>query len=294
MLQTDNATAEPETNYARIARAILYLAKNFSRQPDLEEAAGAAFLSPYHFQREFSRLAGVSPKSFVAHLTLERAKILLAKGESVFGTALDVGLSGSSRLHDLSLKIEAMTPGFYAKGGLGLTIAYGFHDSLFGNALIMTTERGLCGLAFGDRGEEEAQLADMRSRWPKAAFVADQAATSSYAARIFRSNAANKTPLPIQLFGTPWQIKVWQALLAIPEGKITTYRQIAEQVCNARAARAVGASVGRNPIALLIPCHRVLASNGALAGYHWGESRKRAMLALEAARSEPLLYSASA
>jgi len=286
MLQTvDGVRDEQSANYARIARAIRYLAENYSRQPDLEQAARAASLSPYHFQREFSRLAGVSPKSFVAHLTLERAKTMLANGASVMGAALDVGLSGSSRLHDLLLKAEAMTPGLYAKGGLGLTIAHGFHGSLFGNALIMTTGHGLCGLSFGDPGEEEAQLADMQSRWPKAEFVADQSTTGIYAARIFHVSGASKDRLPIQLFGTPWQIKVWQALLAIPEGKVSSYRQIAEHVCDARAARAVGASVGRNPIALIIPCHRVLASNGALTGYHWGEARKRAMLALEAART---------
>jgi AraC family transcriptional regulator of adaptative response/methylated-DNA-[protein]-cysteine methyltransferase len=164
-----------------------------------------------------------------------------------------------------------------------LRIAYGFHASLFGEALIMATERGLCGLAFGNAGEEDSLLGDMRSRWPKAQFVADETVTASYAARIFNPEAST-SDLPIQLFGTPWQIKVWQALLAIPEGKVTSYRAIAERVCDFRAARAAGAAIGRNPISLIIPCHRVLGSNGALTGYHWGESRKRAMLALEAAR----------
>jgi len=276
---------EKSANYAAIARAIRYLAENFASQPSLEEAARAAQLSLYHFQREFTRLAGVSPKSFVGHLTLERAKTGLAHGASVLDAALDAGLSGPSRLHDLCLKVEAMTPGAYAKGGAGLTISYGFHPSLFGTALIMATERGLCGLAFGDEGGEEAQLADMRARWPEAQFVRDESATVSFAARIF-GHAPRRGDLPIQLFGTPWQIKVWQALLAIPEGTVTTYRSVAERVCDFRAARAAGAAIGRNPIALLIPCHRVLASNGALTGYHWGESRKRAMLALEAARAD--------
>ena len=197
--------------------------------------------------------------------------------------ALGAGLSGPSRLHDLCLKVEAMTPGDYAKGGAGLSIAYGFHSTLFGQALVMTTARGLCGLAFGDADEEEAMLADMRARWPNAQFHRDDRATSFYAERIFQP-AHRSADLPIQLFGTPWQIKVWQALLAIPEGGLATYRRIAETVCTARASRAVGAAVGRNPISLLIPCHRVLASNGALTGYHWGVGRKRAMLALEAAR----------
>ena len=284
MLQRAKPTLIPDTaNSDRITRAIAYLAKEFATQPSLEDAARVAGLSPYHFQREFTRLAGVSPKSFVAHLTLEHAKAELAKGASVMGAALDAGLSGSSRLHDLCLKVEAMTPGAYAKGGAGLRIAYGFHASLFGEALIMATELGLCGLAFGSAGEEDSLLADMRPRWPKAQFVADETTTASYAARIFNPEAGT-SDLPIQLFGTPWQIKVWQALLAIPEGKVTSYRAIAERVCDFRAARAAGAAIGRNPISLIIPCHRVLGSNGALTGYHWGESRKRAMLALEAAR----------
>jgi AraC family transcriptional regulator of adaptative response/methylated-DNA-[protein]-cysteine methyltransferase len=284
-----NPVAGKSGNYPRIARAILYLAENFSRQPTLEQAAAVACLSPFHFQREFSRLAGVSPKSFVEHLTLERAKTMLARGSSVMAAALDAGLSGPSRLHDLCLKVEAMTPGCYAKGGAGLRIAYGFHASLFGTALIMATDRGLCGLAFGGENEKDAQLADLSARWPKASFVADGDAAASYAERIFGpASLTRRTELPIQLFGTPWQLKVWQALLAIPEGKVTSYAAVAERVCSLRAARAAGAAIGRNPIALIIPCHRVLASNGALTGYHWGEVRKRAMLALEAAQSEML------
>jgi AraC family transcriptional regulator of adaptative response/methylated-DNA-[protein]-cysteine methyltransferase len=279
--------------YARIARAIEYLSENYASQPSLEEAARVACLSPFHFQREFSELAGISPKSFVAALTLDEAKTRLGKGARVLDAALDAGLSGPSRLHDLCIKIEAMTPGDYAKGGVGLSIVYGFHASLFGLALIMATTRGLCGLAFGD--DEESMLADMRSRWPKAHFVQDGRATSAYAERIFQhfppptragargGGQGKKVALPIQLFGTPWQIKVWQALLAIPTGSVTTYRSVAETVCTARASRAVGAAVGRNPISLLIPCHRVLASSGALTGYHWGVNRKRAMLAFEAA-----------
>jgi AraC family transcriptional regulator, regulatory protein of adaptative response / methylated-DNA-[protein]-cysteine methyltransferase len=285
MLQTLTSTPAPShANFDRIARAIAYLARDYAAQPSLDEAARVAGLSPFHFQREFSALAGVSPKAFVAHLTLEHAKAELAKGATVMGAAYDAGLSGSSRLHDLCLKVEAMTPGAYAKGGDGLRIAYGFHPSLFGTALVMTTGRGLCGLAFGNDGEEQALLKDMRARWPKAVFAEDAAETGDYAARIF-AGTHEKSALPIQLFGTPWQIKVWQALLAIPEGAVTTYRAIAMQVCDHRAARAAGAAIGRNPISLLIPCHRVLASNGALTGYHWGIERKRAMLALEAARA---------
>jgi AraC family transcriptional regulator of adaptative response/methylated-DNA-[protein]-cysteine methyltransferase len=273
-----------DTGNDRIARAIAYLAEEFASQPSLDEAARVAGISPFHFQREFSKWAGVSPKSFVAHLTLEHAKAQLANGASVLEAALDSGLSGPSRLHDLCLKVETMTPGTYAKGGAGLEIGYGFHGSLFGTALLMATERGLCGLGFGDSHEENDMLCDMRARWPNARFIANEAATAHYAARIFNP-PSGRTELPVQLFGTPWQIKVWQALIAIPEGKVTSYRAIASQVCDFRAARAAGAAIGRNPISLLIPCHRVLATNGALTGYHWGESRKRAMLALEAARA---------
>jgi AraC family transcriptional regulator of adaptative response/methylated-DNA-[protein]-cysteine methyltransferase len=289
MLQTLNIR-EHDANHTSIARALRYLAENYLDQPDLAEAAKTAGLSPSHFQREFSRLAGVSPKSFVAALTLEHAKIMLDKGASVFDAALDAGLSGPSRLYDLVLKVEAMTPGDYAKGGAGLNIAYGFWHTLFGRALLTATERGLCGLAFGDEDEEAVLHADMRARWPHARFVLDDNMIAPYAAQIFRttsdSGGSNRAELPIQLFGTPWQIKVWQALLAIPEGRLTSYRQIAERVCTARASRAAGAAIGRNPIALLIPCHRVIASSGALTGYRWGVDRKRAMLALESARAE--------
>jgi AraC family transcriptional regulator of adaptative response/methylated-DNA-[protein]-cysteine methyltransferase len=270
---------ESENRYARVARAIRFLAEHHAGQPRLEEAAAVAGLSPFHFQREFARLAGVSPKNFVAHLTLEQAKRALEGGASVLDASLQSGLSGPSRLHDLALKIEQMTPGEYARRGAGLAIAYGFHDSLFGRALIAATPRGLCGLGFGE--DDNAMLADMTARWPAADFRHDRAATQAYADRIF---AKGRGEIPVQLFGTPWQIKVWQALMAIPAGTVTSYRAIARQVCTERASRAVGAAIGRNPISLLIPCHRVLASNGALTGYHWGLTRKRAMLAYEAAR----------
>ncbi len=267
-----------------MARAIRYLSEHYLDQPRLDEAAAAAGLSPYHFQRMFTRYVGVSPKHFVGHLTLEHAKTDLARGASVLDAALEAGLSGPSRLHDLTLKIEAMTPGDYARGGAGLTIAYGFCDCPFGVALVMATERGVCGLGFADEGEENAMLADMRSRWPRARFVEDRARIAPVAHRIFGDDAA-APPLGLHLLGTPWQIKVWQALLAIPSGKVTSYRAIAEKLSAPTAARAVGTAVGRNPISLLIPCHRVLGSDGALHGYHWGLTRKRSMLAVEAARS---------
>lgn len=278
---------DPESgpDYRRMARAIRFLAENYQDQPRLDEAAASAGLSPFHFQRLFTRYVGVSPKSFVGHLTLEQAKADLAAGASVLDAALDAGLSGPSRLHDLALKIEAMTPGDYAKGGAGLTITYGFHPCPFGIALVMATPRGLCGLGFGDEGEEKAMLADMQSRWPRAHFVEDDAATAAMARRVFAATGSD-APLGLHLLGTPWQIKVWQALLAIPSGKVTTYGSIARKLDAPRASRAVGTAVGRNPISLLIPCHRVLGSDGALHGYHWGLVRKRAMLAVEACRAE--------
>ncbi len=264
-----------------MARAIAYLAENFAAQPSLEDAARASGISPFHFQRLFTRHTGVSPKNFVAHLTLERAKESLRLGETVSSAAWQAGLSGASRLHDLSLKVEAMTPGEYAKGGEGLILAYGFAPSLFGTSLLMATERGLCGLAFGD--DEDAMLADMVSRWPRAKFVRDDAKLAPYADKIF---SGAKGALPIQLFGTPWQIKVWDVLLRIPEGKVVSYSDIAHSLRAAKASRAVGTAVGRNPISLLIPCHRVLSSTGAITGYHWGTTRKRAMLAWEAAKHD--------
>jgi AraC family transcriptional regulator of adaptative response/methylated-DNA-[protein]-cysteine methyltransferase len=276
---------DPEAGsaYRSMGRAIRYLAENYASQPSLDEAAGAVGLSPFHFQRLFTRYVGVSPKNFVGHLTLGRAKAELAGGASVLDAALEAGLSGPSRLHDLCLKIEAMTPGDYAKGGAGLEIEYGFHDCPFGGALAMATDKGLCGLAFGDDGEETAMLADMKSRWPKAAYRENDVRIGSMIEQIF--DPQHGGDLGLHLLGTPWQIKVWQALLAIPSGKVSTYRAIAQNVSSAKSARAVGTAVGRNPISWLIPCHRVLGSDGALHGYHWGLTRKRAMLAVEAARA---------
>lgn len=272
---------ETGTHFRRIARAVCYLSEHYREQPRLEEAAAVAALSPHHFQRLFARYVGISPKAFVGALTLDHAKAELAKGASVLGAALDAGLSGSSRLHDLCLKIEAMTPGEYARAGEGLSIAYGFHDCPFGVALLMATANGVCGLAFGDEGQEQPILTDMMARWPKARFREDTARTGEMASRIFQTGG----DIALHLMGTPWQTKVWQALLSIPPGKLASYGDIAWQVGHQGAARAVGAAVGRNPIAWIIPCHRVLASDGRLHGYHWGAVRKRAMLAVEAAKA---------
>jgi AraC family transcriptional regulator of adaptative response/methylated-DNA-[protein]-cysteine methyltransferase len=278
-MQTIETSSGP--HHRRIARAIRFLSDHYLEQPRLEDAAAAAALSPYHFQRIFTRYVGISPKAFVGALTLDHAKADLLEGASVLDAALDAGLSGPSRLHDLSLKIEAMTPGEYARGGAGIIIDYGFHDCPFGIALLMATEKGLCGLAFGDEGQDQSILADMKRRWPKARYRENPRRTSSMAKQIFEHGGE----VPLHLMGTPWQTKVWQALLAIPAGKFASYRGVAQSVGNAGGSRAVGAAVGRNPISWLIPCHRVLASDGTLHGYHWGLPRKRAMLAVEAARA---------
>lgn len=275
---------ENDANWRRMGRAIHFLSARYLSQPSLEDAAAAVSLSPFHFQRLFTRYVGVSPKNFVGHLTLGHAKADLSRGKSLLDTALDAGLSGPSRLHDLCLKIEAMTPGEYAKGGAGVDIDYGFHPCPFGIALVMATRKGVCGLAFGDEGEEKKIFADMRARWPKANYRQAPERTAEIARQVFDAKS-DGGDLPLHLLGTPFQVKVWEALLAIPEGRVSTYRAIAGQVGNVSASRAVGTAVGRNPIALLIPCHRVLGSDGALHGYHWGLERKRAMLAVEAARA---------
>lgn len=269
--------------WRRIGQAILYLSRHYRSQPSLDEVAAVIGLSPFHFQREFTRFTGISPKRFAGFLTLAHAKKELAAGASVLAAALEAGLSGPSRLHDLCLKIEAMTPGDYAKAGAGVAIEYGFHPGPFGLALVLATGKGVCGLAFGDDGEEKKMLADMKARWPKAAYRENHDRGGDIIRRIFAPSPQGD--ISLHLMGTPWQIKVWEALLAIPPGKIVSYRDVAEKVASPSAARAAGAAIGRNPISWIIPCHRVLAASGALTGYHWGMERKRAMLALEAAQS---------
>ena len=271
-------------DYRRMARAIRFLTEHYAEQPRLEDAAGTAGLSPFHFQRIFTRYVGVSPKAFVGHLTLVHAKSELASGASVLDAALDSGLSGPSRLHDLCLKIEAMTPGEYARGGKDVSIEYGYHDCPFGVVLIMATAKGVCGLAFGDEGDEPEMVRDMQSRWPKANYRENTRRTGEIANRIFGGEKRTRE-LTLHLMGSKWQVQVWKALLTIPAGKVSSYGAVARSISAPRASRAVGAAVGRNPVAYLIPCHRVLGSDGSLTGYHWGMVRKRAMLAVEAARA---------
>ncbi|MFP5478442.1 MAG: methylated-DNA--[protein]-cysteine S-methyltransferase [Alphaproteobacteria bacterium] len=246
----------------------------------LEDLARRMNMSPAHFQRVFSQWVGVSPKRYQQYLTLTHARRLLAERHTLLGTALETGLSGTGRLHDLFLTWEAMSPGDYARGGAGLTLRWGWFDSPFGPALAMATDKGICGLGFADAPGDTAALEDLTRRWPMAAYVEDPDAIRPLAEAAFDGRATR-----LHLLGAPFQIKVWEALLAIPSGHVTTYADIATAIGHPQAHRAVGTAVGRNPISFLIPCHRALRRDGGLGGYHWGLPRKRAMLAWEAART---------
>ncbi|HKY85333.1 MAG TPA: methylated-DNA--[protein]-cysteine S-methyltransferase, partial [Pseudorhodoplanes sp.] len=229
--------------------------------------------------------AGLTPKAFLQALTLDHARKLLRDSASVLDASYEVGLSGPGRLHDLFVTHEAMSPGEWKSGGEGLTIRYGFHPSPFGLALIMATDRGLAGLAFGDEGEEKKALADMTSRWPKANYVEDRESTAAIAQRVFDPKQWRaERPLRVILIGTDFQVRIWETLLSIPLGRAVTYSGIACKIQKPNASRAVGAAVGRNPISFVVPCHRVVGKSGELTGYHWGITRKRAMLGWEAGK----------
>jgi AraC family transcriptional regulator, regulatory protein of adaptative response / methylated-DNA-[protein]-cysteine methyltransferase len=247
----------------------------------LDDLAARMSMSPAHFQRLFSQWVGISPKRYQQYLTLGHARQLLADRHTVLSAAQTVGLSGGGRLHDLFLTWEAMTPGDHARGGAGLEIGWGWFDSPFGPALVMATDRGICGLGFADAPGDAAALEDMTRRWPKARFLQDAARLQPMVGAIFGQGRETR----LHLIGGPFQIKVWEALLAIPSGHVTTYADIAGAIGHPSAHRAVGTAVGRNPVSFLIPCHRALRRDGGLGGYHWGLPRKRAMLAWEAART---------
>lgn len=272
---------EDSYHYGVVRRAIEVIDAAGGPVP-LERLAADMQMSPAHFQRVFSTWAGVSPKKLQEYLTLGHAKALLAGRMTTLETAGAVGLSGGGRLHDLFLRWEAMRPGEYAKGGAGLEIGFGFAPSPFGEALVMATDRGICGLAFVDEVGRDAALADMQSRWPAATYRRDDGRAAGLAAQVFTPGGDAR----LVLIGAPFQIKVWEALMQVPSGQVTTYGDIADQVCSAKAARAVGTAVGRNPISWLIPCHRALRKTGGLGGYHWGLPIKRAMLAWESAQSD--------
>ncbi len=270
-------------DYEMVRQSLAFLTENWRDQPSLEELAERSRVSPQHLQRLFTRWAGLSPKAFLQALTIDHARELLRDSASVLDTAYEVGLSGPGRLHDLFVTHEGMSPGFYKAKGRGLVITYGFHDCPFGQALIMATDMGLCGLAFADQGQEKAALADMMRRWPEADYVEDSQATAAYAQRIFETGNWNPDqPLRVVFIGSDFEIRVWETLLRIPLGKASTYSAIAAHVGKPSAARAVGTAVGKNPISFVVPCHRVLGKSGGLCGYHWGLTRKRAILGWEA------------
>ena len=274
---------DPAGDYDIVRRAIAHIRENWREQPAIETIAEAAGVTPTELHHLFRRWAGLSPKAFLQALTLDRARALLRQSASVLDVAFEVGLSGPGRLHDLFVTHEAMSSGEWKSGGEGLTLHYGFHSSPFGAALVMATRRGLAGVAFADAGEERSAFADMQRRWPKASYVEDAAGTALLARRIFDPKLWRaEAPLQVVLIGTDFEVRVWEALLKVPMGRLTTYSDLAAKVCSAKAARAVGAAVGKNPIAFVVPCHRVVGRSGSLTGYHWGLTRKRAMLGWEA------------
>jgi len=270
-------------DYDSVRRAIAFISEHWRQQPTVEAVADAAGCTPDELHHLFRRWAGLTPKGFMQALTLDHAKGLLRGSASVLDAALDSGLSGPGRLHDLFVTHEAMSPGEWKVGGAGMTMRYGFHACPFGTALVIATNRGLAGLAFADPGDEATALADMRSRWPNATYVEDVGGTAALAQRIFDTKLWRPDqPLRVVLIGTDFEVRVWETLLRIPMGRAVCYSDIAQKIQSPKASRAVGAAVGKNPISFVVPCHRALGKNGTLTGYHWGITRKQAMIGWEA------------
>ena len=271
------------SDYAAVKRAIEFISTRWREQPSIEAVADHVGLSPSHFQHLFRRWAGLTPKAFLQAITIERARELLRDSASVLDAAYDVGLSGPSRLHDLFVTHEALTPGDYRRDDL--VLRYGFHGSPFGEAIVVAALRGLVGVGFVDAGDRASALFDMTRRWPRAQFVEDREATAPYAARAFNPALWRPDrPLRLVMIGTDFEVRVWETLLNVPMGRATTYSDIARKLGKPKAARAVGAAVGKNPISFVVPCHRVLGRSGALTGYHWGLARKQAIIGWEAGR----------
>lgn len=273
-------------HYNVMRRAIDAIDAADSQPMSLDQLAASLNMSPAHFQRLFSKWVGVSPKRYQQYLTLDHARSLLSQRFTMLDAANTLGLSGTGRLHDLFLKWEAMTPGEFARGGDGMAIFWGWFESPFGPAIVMGTQRGICSIGFAAETGEETAMSDLISRWPKADFIEDPMMLRPWVLQAFGASGTLTDKMPLFLIGAPFQIKVWEALLAIPSGHVTTYSEIANAIGHPKAARAVGSAVGRNPISWLIPCHRALRKSGGLGGYHWGLPVKRAMLAYEAARAD--------
>lgn len=270
-------------DYATVRRVIEIISSEWRDQPLLEDLARAVGMPAVQLQKVFTRWAGLSPKAFLQAVTLDHARRLLAEDVPILDASFELGLSGPARLHDLFVTHEAMSPGVWKAKGGGLEMRWGFHDSPFGRALVLATDRGMAGMAFCDPGGEAEALADMRGRWPNARYVEDAAATAPYASRAFDpARWRPEEPLRVVLIGTDFEIRVWEGLLKIPVGKATTYSRLAGSLGRPDAPRAVGRAVGRNPVSFVVPCHRVVGKSGDLTGYHWGITRKRAMLGWEA------------
>lgn len=277
------------SDYIRIEKAMTYMSEHLPSQPTLEEVAAHVHLSPFHFHRMFCKWAGTTPKRFLQALTLERSKRMLKEENSLMDISLSMGLSGGSRLYDHFVKLEAVTPGEYRNGGQGVTIQYGINETPFGKIFVAITPRGVCRVEFlGSRAADEI-LADLRKDWPKGSLVSNDNATNYVANVLFsRLKDGQSNPLSLHVMGTNFQVAVWRALLRIPTGKLASYSQIANALGYPKASRAVGNAVGSNPVAMLIPCHRVIQKSGALGGYRWGSTKKEMIQAWELLHEEPI------
>jgi len=274
---------QKQYNYDRIAEAIHYLTENFKEQPSLNDIAQKLHLSPFHFQRLFTEWAGVSPKKFLQYLTIDYAKALLKSDKvSLFDASIETGLSGTGRLHDLFMHIEGMTPGEFKNGGENLRIHYSFAETPFGDVLIASTEKGICHMAFAE--DRTMAFHELQKVFPNAGFIQKVDLLQQNALYIFRHDIVRPETIRLHLKGTPFQLKVWEALLKIPSGNLSTYKMIAEGIDNPNAVRAVGTAIGQNPVAYIIPCHRIIHSAGTFGNYHWGSQRKTAIIGWEAAQ----------
>jgi len=270
------------TDYERIAKAIEFIHSNFKEQPNLDEVAQQVYLSPFHFQRMFKEWAGVSPKKFLQFLSVEYAKRLLSNDMSLFEVSYETGLSSTSRLHDLFITIEGMSPGVYKNGGKDLQINYSFAETIFGDVIIASTDKGICHLNFSDNKQNEIE--SLTKQFPNASLIQKTDLMQQNALKFFSNDWSDLQKIKLHLKGTDFQIKVWQSLLKIPSGNVSTYSRIAENINNRQAVRAVGTAIGSNPVAYLIPCHRVIKSSGQIGEYHWGSTRKNAILGWEASK----------